>query len=138
MAAPVGAARDLPGAVAAVSVDKLQIPLLVHIADNDKDVNIEEGMQLVDALRARKPTLAETKVYENPPGGHMFDRRVNPTTWEPENTPEQRDSWNRVWAFLDRKLEPPLTPAAVRAARVDRPGTRLTMKVPSRAAHVGQ
>ena len=34
-------------------------------------------MQLVDALRARKPQLAETKVYDNPPGGHTFDRRVN-------------------------------------------------------------
>ena len=26
-------------------------------------------MQLVDALRARKPHLAETKVYDNPPAG---------------------------------------------------------------------
>src|SRR5437773_4597691 len=51
------------------NVDKLQIPLLVHVATNDEDVNIEEDMQLVDALRARKPQLAETKVYENPPGG---------------------------------------------------------------------
>ena len=36
------------------SVDKLQIPLYVGVADNDEDVNIEEDMQLVDALRARK------------------------------------------------------------------------------------
>ena len=61
-------------------VDRLQIPLLVHVARNDEDVNIEEEMQLVDALRARKPPLAETKVYENPPGGHTFDRRVDPRT----------------------------------------------------------
>src|SRR5207244_4553809 len=27
-------------------VDKLQIPLLVHVAANDQDVNIEEAMQL--------------------------------------------------------------------------------------------
>lgn len=85
-------------------VDRLQIPLLVHLADNDTDVNIEEGLQLVDALRARKPALAETKVYAAPPGGHLFDRRVNPKTWQPENTPAQVDSWNRVWAFLDAKL----------------------------------
>src|SRR5947207_8899054 len=52
------------------NVDRLQIPLLVHVATNDDDVNIEEDMQLVDALRARKPQLSETKVYENPPGGH--------------------------------------------------------------------
>jgi dipeptidyl aminopeptidase/acylaminoacyl peptidase len=85
-------------------VDRLQIPLLVSVATNDQDVNIEESMPLIDALRARKPQLAETKVYENPPGGHRFDRRVD-SMWQPENTPEQRDSWRRVWAFLDRHLD---------------------------------
>jgi dipeptidyl aminopeptidase/acylaminoacyl peptidase len=87
-------------------IDKLQIPLLVHITENDQDVNIEEAMQLVDALRARKPQLAETKVYKNPLGGHTFDRRVDPKTWQPENTREQRDSWNRIWTFLDWNLDP--------------------------------
>jgi dipeptidyl aminopeptidase/acylaminoacyl peptidase len=87
-------------------VDKLQIPLYVAVTKNDEDVNIEEDMQLVDALRARKPSLAETTVYENPPGGHVFDRRVDPKTWQPENTREQRDSWNRVWTFLDWNLDP--------------------------------
>ena len=87
-------------------VDKLDIPLLVHFADNDTDVNIEEGLQLVDALRSRKPALAETKIYQNPPGGHTFDRRVDPKTWQPENTPAQRDSWDRIWAFLEHHLEP--------------------------------
>jgi dipeptidyl aminopeptidase/acylaminoacyl peptidase len=85
-------------------IDRLQIPLLVHLADNDTDVNIEEGMQLVDALRSRKPDLAETKIYQAPPGGHLFDRRVTPKTWEPENTPPQRDSWERIWSFLDHKI----------------------------------
>src|SRR5689334_619747 len=88
------------------NVDKLQIPLLVHVTRNDDDVNIEEDMQLVDALRARKPFLAETRVYDSPPGGHTFDRRVDPKTWQPENTREQRDSWNRVWTFLDWNLDP--------------------------------
>jgi len=88
------------------SVDKLQIPLYVGVTRNDEDVNIEEDMQLVDALRARKPALAETMVYDNPPGGHTFDRRVDPKTWQPENTREQRDSWNRVWTFLDWNLDP--------------------------------
>lgn len=88
------------------SVDKLEIPLLVHITRNDQDVNIEECMQLVDALRARKPQLSETKIYDAPLGGHTFDRRVNPKTWQPENTREQRDSWNRVWTFLDWNLDP--------------------------------
>ena len=87
-------------------VDKLQIPLYVGVTKNDEDVNIEEDMQLVDALRSRKASLAETMVYDNPPGGHSFDRRVDPKTWQPENTREQRDSWNRVWTFLDWHLDP--------------------------------
>jgi len=88
------------------NIDKLQIPIYVGVTRNDEDVNIEEDMQLVDALRARKPFLSETMVYDNPPGGHTFDRRVDPKTWQPENTREQRDSWNRVWTFLDWNLDP--------------------------------
>ena len=88
------------------NIDKLQIPLHVGVTRNDDDVNIEEDMQLVDALRSRKPALAETMVYDSPPGGHTFDRRVDPKTWQPENTREQRDSWNRVWTFLDWNLDP--------------------------------
>ena len=34
----------------------------------------------------------------------VVDRRVNKMTWEPENTPEQVDSWKRIWRFLDRTL----------------------------------
>jgi dipeptidyl aminopeptidase/acylaminoacyl peptidase len=85
-------------------VDRLRIPLLVHVVRNDEDVNIEEDMPLVEALRAEKPRLAVTKVYDHPIGGHTFDRRVNMRTWQPENTPEQRDSWTRVWTFLGRTL----------------------------------
>ena len=88
-------------------VDDLRIPLLVHIADNDEDVNIDEAMPLIDALRARKPELSDVKVYRSPPGGHLFDRRVNPTTRQPENTPDMRDAWTRIWNFFDAQLEPP-------------------------------
>ena len=35
---------------------------------------------------------------------HTFDRRVNRQTWEPENNPDQVDSWKRIWRFLDRTL----------------------------------
>jgi dipeptidyl aminopeptidase/acylaminoacyl peptidase len=86
-------------------VDKLQVPLLAHVADNDQDVTIEESMQLLDALQARKPELSETRIYRNPPGGHMFDRRVDLRTLQPENTRAQQDSWSRVWAFFDWHLE---------------------------------
>jgi hypothetical protein len=36
----------------------------------------------------------------------VSNRRVDPKTWQPENTREQRDSWNRIWTFLDWNLEP--------------------------------
>ncbi len=93
------------------SVDKLQVPLLVHAATNDTDVNFVEDQQMIDALRARKPQFAETKVYVDPPvgyagGGHTFSRRVNIETLQREDTPEQIDSWNRTWTFFEWNLRP--------------------------------
>jgi dipeptidyl aminopeptidase/acylaminoacyl peptidase len=85
-------------------VDKLTIPILVQVTRNDQDVNFEEDEQLVDALRSRKPGLAETYIFDNPLGGHTFDRRVIAGTWEPQNTPDQRDSWQRVWTFFEGRL----------------------------------
>jgi dipeptidyl aminopeptidase/acylaminoacyl peptidase len=92
-------------------VDSLRTPLLVHVASNDTDVNFEEARPLVDALVARKPSLAETKIYWNPtPGptsvGHTFNRRVDSETYERDDSPEQVDSWNRTWAFFQRTLRP--------------------------------
>jgi dipeptidyl aminopeptidase/acylaminoacyl peptidase len=92
-------------------VDKLQVPLLVHVATNDTDVNYVENQQIVDALRSRKPDLAETKVYVDPvpgpaSGGHTFNRRVNLKTLERDDSPEQRDSWNRTWTFFEWSLRP--------------------------------
>jgi dipeptidyl aminopeptidase/acylaminoacyl peptidase len=95
-------------------VEKLRAPLLVHVAENDQDVNIEESRPLVDALRARKPALSETKIYKNPAGGHLFDRLVDPVSWLPQNTDDQRDSWIRVWGFFERHL----VPAAEQAAAI--------------------
>lgn len=86
-------------------VDKLTIPLLLHIAGNDDDVTIEEGMQIVEALQAKKPHLSTTKVYDNPAGRHLFDRQVEAGTWKPWNTPEQADSWGRVWDFFGFHLD---------------------------------
>jgi dipeptidyl aminopeptidase/acylaminoacyl peptidase len=87
-------------------VPKLRVPLLVHVATNDQDVNFVEAQQLVWALRAQKPDLAETKIYQDPPGGHAFAWRVNPRTLKREDTPEQRDSWNRTWSFFEWVLRP--------------------------------
>jgi dipeptidyl aminopeptidase/acylaminoacyl peptidase len=92
-------------------VENLNIPLLVHVATNDLDVNYVEDQQLVWKLRALKPDLAETKVYVDPPGwggsvGHAFSRRVDPKTLERVDSPEQVDSWNRTWTFFDWWLRP--------------------------------
>lgn len=92
-------------------VDKLNTPLLVHVATNDTDVWIYEDQQIVDALRSRKPELSQTKVYKDPPpgrasGGHTFNRRVNPQTLEREDSPEQIESWNMVWALFEKHLKP--------------------------------
>ena len=93
------------------SVDKLKVPLLVHVATNDTDVNFVEDQQIVDALRSRKPDLAETKIYVDPPpggsgGGHTFSRRTDLKTLQRMDTPEQRDSWNRTWTFFEWNLRP--------------------------------
>jgi dipeptidyl aminopeptidase/acylaminoacyl peptidase len=104
-------------------VDKLKIPLLVHLAANDTDVTLEEGLQLIDALRARQPLLARAKMYQEPVGGHLFDRLVDQRTWEPQNTREQRDSWSRVWSFLATNLE-----AGGEVGQHPQAGTALTTK----------
>jgi dienelactone hydrolase len=92
-------------------VDKLQVPLLVHVATNDTDVDYVEDQQIVDALRSRKPDLAETRTYVDPTpgpssGGHTFSRRVNPQTLLRDDSPEQIDSWNRTWVFFEWILRP--------------------------------
>ena len=93
------------------AVDNLKVPILVHVATNDTDVNFVEDQQMIDALRSRKPLLAETKIYVDPPvgpagGGHTFSRRVDPKTLERQDTPEQIDSWNRTWVFFEWILRP--------------------------------
>ena len=92
-------------------VEKLQIPLLVHVATNDTDVDFVENQQLVWKLRALKPELTETKVYVDPDPwggsvGHAFSRRVDPVTLERVDSPAQIDSWNRTWAFFEWILRP--------------------------------
>jgi len=90
-------------------VDKLQVPLLVHVSTNDTDVNYVEDQQIVDALRSRKPDLAETKTYVDPAPwgpsvGHSFSRRVDPDTLQRVDSPDQIDSWNRTWTFFEWNL----------------------------------
>lgn len=92
-------------------VEDLNIPILVHVATNDEDVNYVEDQQLVWKLRALKQDLAETKVYVDPAPwgssvGHAFSRRVDPVTLERVDSPAQIDSWNRTWVFFEWWLRP--------------------------------
>jgi dipeptidyl aminopeptidase/acylaminoacyl peptidase len=92
-------------------IEKLDVPLLVHVATNDTDVNFEEAEPLIYKLNVLKPTLAETKIYVDPApwgtsGGHAFSRRVDPQTLERVDSPAQIDSWNRTWTFLEEHLRP--------------------------------
>jgi dipeptidyl aminopeptidase/acylaminoacyl peptidase len=92
-------------------VDKLTTPLLVHVATNDEDVDFEEASMLVYKLRATKPDITETKIYVDPEPwggsvGHAFSRRVDNETLERVESPQQRDSWNRTWTFLEEHLRP--------------------------------
>ena len=87
-------------------VENLEVPILVHIATNDRDVNYVECEMMVHALQVKKPNLAETKIYVDPPGGHSFSRRVDRNTLQRRDTREQRDSWNRTWTFFEWYLQP--------------------------------
>ena len=89
----------------------LKVPMLVHVATNDEDVNFVEDQQMVYTLRALKPDLAETKIYVDPAPwgtsvGHAFSRRVDPVTLERVDSPAQIDSWNRTWTFFEWNLRP--------------------------------
>ena len=73
----------------------------------DRDVNFVEAEQLVNALRAKKPELAQVEVYRDPPGGHTFNRQVDHENgYLRIDSPAQIDSWNRIWAFLEAHLMP--------------------------------
>jgi dipeptidyl aminopeptidase/acylaminoacyl peptidase len=92
-------------------VENLKVPIMVHVATNDEDVNYVEDQQIVWKLRALKPELAETKIYVDPAPwgssvGHAFSRRVDPNTLERVDSPEQIDSWNRTWVFFEWLLRP--------------------------------
>ena len=75
--------------------DKLQTPLLIHTTTNDEDVNVLEVEHLISALKAAGKKF-EYKIYENAPGGHVFNRI---------DTKLARDSRREIWAFLARYLK---------------------------------
>jgi dipeptidyl aminopeptidase/acylaminoacyl peptidase len=77
-------------------VSKLQTPLLIHTNTNDEDVNVLEVERLITALKAEGKQF-EYKIYENAPGGHMFNRL---------DTELARQSRQEIYAFLRKYLFP--------------------------------
>ncbi|MCX6595144.1 MAG: prolyl oligopeptidase family serine peptidase [Acidobacteria bacterium] len=77
-------------------VDKLQTPLLVHTNTNDEDVNVIEVQQLLTAFKAAGKKV-ESKIYENAPGGHSFNRL---------DTKLARESRAEIYNFLRPYLKP--------------------------------
>ncbi|HWR53760.1 MAG TPA: alpha/beta fold hydrolase [Bryobacteraceae bacterium] len=70
--------------------EKLAAPLLIHTNTNDEDVNVLEVERLIAALKAAGKKF-EYKIYENAPGGHIFNRL---------DTKLARESRAEVWRFL--------------------------------------
>jgi dipeptidyl aminopeptidase/acylaminoacyl peptidase len=75
---------------------ELATPLLIHTNTNDEDVNVLEVESLIAALKAAGKKF-EYKIYDNAPGGHMFNRL---------DTRLARESRREVWRFLASYLHP--------------------------------
>jgi dipeptidyl aminopeptidase/acylaminoacyl peptidase len=73
-------------------------PLLIHTNTNDEDVNVLEVERLIQALKAEgKSDSFQYKIYDNAPGGHIFNRL---------DTPLARASRREAWRFLASHLKP--------------------------------
>ena len=75
---------------------KLTIPLLVHGNSNDEDVNVLEVRHLLAELKAAGVKF-ESRIFEDAPGGHYFNRL---------DSPAARESRAQIYKFLDRYLKP--------------------------------
>ena len=77
-------------------VSKLATPLLIHTNTNDEDVNFIEVQSLITALKAEGKKF-EYKIYQNAPGGHVFNRL---------DTRFAKESRQEIWKFLNQYLNP--------------------------------
>lgn len=75
-------------------VSQLRTPLLIHTNTNDEDVNVLEVQELITALKAEGKQF-EYKIYDNAPGGHMFNRL---------DTDLARQSRQEIYQFLAKYL----------------------------------
>lgn len=77
-------------------VDEIQTPLLIHSTTGDKTAPVQlHAERLIDALKARGKTF-EYKIYDRAPGGHVYSRG---------DSPDSRDSADRIFAFLAKHLK---------------------------------
>ncbi len=80
------------------NAEKLKTPLLVHTNTNDEDVNVLEVEHLIKALKAEgKENLFQYKIYEDIPGGHLFNRM---------DFKEARESRLEIYKFFSNHLKP--------------------------------
>ena len=73
---------------------KLKTPLLIHATTNDRDVNVIETENLVNALKAEGKKF-EVRIYKDAPAGHSFNRI---------DTAFAKESRKEIWAFLEKYI----------------------------------
>ena len=79
------------------NAEKLQTPLLIHTNTTDEDVNVLEVEHLIKSLKAAGKEF-EYKIFEEAPGGHVFDRL---------DTRLAKEARAEIYSFLARYLHPP-------------------------------
>ncbi len=72
-------------------------PLLIHTNTNDEDVNVLEVERLIQALEAQGKSGFEYEIYQDAPGGHVFNRL---------DTKAARESRQKIYRFFARHLRP--------------------------------
>lgn len=77
--------------------NKLQTPLRIHTTTNDEDVSVLEVEHLIKALKAENKDF-EYEIYDNAPGGHVFDRI---------DTKAAKEIRVKAYDFLAKYLSPP-------------------------------
>ena len=86
--------EEYRGRSPAWNAEKLQTPLLIHTATNDRDVHVLEVQHLIKTLKAAGKDF-EYRIYDDAPGGHSFNRL---------DTTLAQDSRREIYAFLARYL----------------------------------
>jgi dipeptidyl aminopeptidase/acylaminoacyl peptidase len=79
------------------NAEKLRTPLLIHTNTTDEDVNVLEVEHLIKSLKAAGKEF-EYKIFEEAPGGHVFDRL---------DTMLAKEARTEIYRFLARHLHPP-------------------------------